>query len=72
MGSTGDRVCGRTGAAGGERHVRWPCEYEAEPSQPLWRSGYQTLYVLRIFGRTDAVDLAQIAMMAVVLAFPPP
>ncbi len=29
-----------------------------------------SLYVLWTFGRTDAVDLAQIAMMAVVLAFP--
>ena len=66
MGSTGDRICGRAGAAGGERHVRWPCEYEPEPSQPLWRSGYQTLYVLRMFGRTGTVTLVQIAMMAAV------
>ena len=29
-----------------------------------------SLYVLWTFGRTDAVDVAQIAMMAVVLAFP--
>jgi putative integral membrane protein (TIGR02587 family) len=29
-----------------------------------------SVYVLWTFGRTDAVDLAQIAMMAVVLAFP--
>jgi uncharacterized membrane protein len=39
------------------------------------RAGYGiallvSLYVLWTFGRTDAVDLAQIAMMAVVLAFP--